>query len=214
MGMLTRPYARLYGIENGITIDDCVMQTVWSTHLLRRLLRMPIDAGNACALRHSFFAPYDGVNQQVQRVRHSPISAPLGSPPALRVGYESTPCTGRNFHRSPQESQASRHFRMYRLHPRHASAAQLTANSPCRLIYTSVQCIACERGRLHIGNGTADIEGLGGNRCGKLVLLCERSGYRACRGLARTPIERRKSQYDSSCAQWQGMLRDLRARQQ
>lgn len=32
--------------------------------------------------------------------------------------------------------------------------------------------------------------------------------------LARTPIERRKSQYDSSCAQWQGMLRDLRARQQ
>lgn len=84
----------------------------------------------------------------------------------------------------------------------------------CRLIYTSVQCIACERGRLHVGNGTADIEGLGGNRCGKLVLLCERSGYRACRGLARTPIERRKSQYDSSCAQWQGMLRDLRARQQ
>ena len=65
--MLTRPYARLYGIENGITIDDCAMQTVWSTHLLRRLLRMPIDAGNACALRHSFFAPYDGVNQQVQR---------------------------------------------------------------------------------------------------------------------------------------------------
>lgn len=82
------------------------------------------------------------------------------------------------------------------------------------LIYTSVQCIACERGRLHVGNGTADIEGLGGNRCGKLVLLCERSGYRAYRGLARTPIERRKSQYDSSCAQWQGMLRDLRARQQ
>lgn len=80
MGMLTRPYARLYGIENGITIDDCAMQTVWSTRLLRRLLRMPIDAGNACALRHSFFAPYDGVNQQVQRVRHSPISAPLGSP--------------------------------------------------------------------------------------------------------------------------------------
>ena len=78
----------------------------------------------------------------------------------------------------------------------------------------SVQCIACERGRLHVGNGTADIEGLGGNRCGKLVLLCERSGYRAYRGLARTPIERRKSQYDSSCAQWQGMLRDLRARQQ
>ena len=105
-------------------------------------------------------------------------------------------------------------FRMHRLHPRHASAAQLTANSPCRLIYTSVQCIACERGRLHVGNGTADIEGLGGNRCGKLVLLCERSGYRAYRGLARTPIERRKSQYDSSCAQWQGMLRDLRARQQ
>lgn len=105
-------------------------------------------------------------------------------------------------------------FRMYRLHPRHASAAQLTANPPCRLIYTSVQCIACERGRLHVGNGTADIEGLGGNRCGKLVLLCERSGYRAYRGLARTPIERRKSQYDSSCAQWQGMLRDLRARQQ
>ena len=32
--------------------------------------------------------------------------------------------------------------------------------------------------------------------------------------MARTPIERRKSQYDSSCAQWQGMLRDLRARQQ
>ena len=56
---------------------------------------------------------------------------------------------------------------MYRLHPRHASAAQLTANSPCRLIYTSVQCIACERGRLHVGNGTADIEGLGGNRCRK-----------------------------------------------
>ena len=137
-----------------------------------------------------------------------------GAPPALRVGYESTPCTGRNFHRSPQESQASRHFRMYRRHPRHASAAQLTANPPCRLIYTSVQCIACERGRLHVGNGTADIEGLGGNRCGKLVLLCERSGYRAYRGLARTPIERRKSQYDSSCAQWQGMLRDLRARQQ
>ena len=71
---------------------------------------------------------------------------------------------------------------MYRLHPRHASAAQLTANSPCRLIYTSVQCIACERGRLHVENGTADIEGLGGNRCGKLVLLCERSGYRACAG--------------------------------
>ena len=87
-------------------------------------------------------------------------------------------------------------------------------NSPCRPSYTSVQCIACERGRLHVGNGTADIEGLGGNRCGKLVLLCERSGYRAYRGLARTPIERRKSQYDSSCAQWQGMLRDLRARQQ
>ena len=105
-------------------------------------------------------------------------------------------------------------FRMHRLHPRHAPAAQLTANSPCRPIYTSVQCIACERGRLHVGNGTADIEGLGGNRCGKLVLLCERSGYRAYRGLARTPIERRKSQYDSSCAQWQGMLRDLRARQQ
>ena len=80
---------------------------------------------------------------------------------------------------------------MHRLHPRHASAAQLTANSPCRLIYTSVQCIACERGRLHVGNGTADIEGLGGNRCGKLVRLCERSGYRAYRGLARTPIERR-----------------------
>ena len=58
------------------------------------------------------------------------------------------------------------------------------------------------------------LAGLGGNRCGKLVLLCERSGYRAYRGLARTPIERRKSQYDSSCAQWQGMLRDLRARQQ
>ena len=105
-------------------------------------------------------------------------------------------------------------FRMHRLHPRHASAAQLTANSPCRPIYTSVQCIACERGLLHVGNGTADIEGLGGNRCGKLVRLCERSRYRAYRGLARTPVERRKSQYDSSCAQWQGMLRDLRARQQ
>lgn len=105
-------------------------------------------------------------------------------------------------------------FRMHRLHPRHAPAAQLTANSPCRPIYTSVQCIACERGLLHVGNGTADIEGLGRNRCGKLVRLCERSRYRAYRGLARTPVEKRKSQYDSSCAQWQGMLRDLRARQQ
>lgn len=213
--MLTRPYARLYGIENGITIDDCVMQAVWSTRLLRRLLRMPIDADNACALRHSFFAPYDGVNQQVQRVRHSPISAPLGEPPLLYVlAMNLRPALDVTFIEAHRRVRPVVTFRMHRLHPRHAPAAQLTANSPCRPIYTSVQCIACERGLLHVGNGTADIEGLGGNRCGKLVRLCERSRYRAYRGMARTPVERRKSQYDSSCAQWQGMLRDLRARQQ
>ncbi len=171
-----------------------------------------LTLGNACALRHSFFAPYVGANQQVQRVRHSPISAPLGSPPALRVGYESTPCTGRNFHRShtgelgqPSLSHG------YRLHPRHRlRRAPLTANSPCMLIFTSCfNALRVKEVDYMLETERLTLRAWCGNRCGKLVLLCERSGYRAYRGLARTPIERRKSQYDSSCAQWQGMLRDF-----